>query len=114
MCYNIDMNKLFTAEYTDEALEQLNALQTIEFKKITKAIYIFERIGTNYPRLNDLGDGLFELKPDNVRAYFKYVRNRIIIVGLAVIKKTQKAPKRFIEQAHKNIDRYISENEELQ
>ena len=38
------MNKLFTAEYTDEALEQLNALQTIEFKKITKAIYIFERI----------------------------------------------------------------------
>jgi len=33
-------DKLFTAEYTNEALEQLEDLQDKEFEKITKAIYI--------------------------------------------------------------------------
>lgn len=105
-------DKLFTAEYTNEALEQLNNLQDAEFEKITKAIYIFEHVGKKYKNINDLGNGLFELKPDNVRAYFKYAKNRIIIVGLVVLKKSQKALKRYIEQAHKNIDNYLKENKE--
>ena len=106
--------QLFTAEYTDEALEQLNALEDSEFEKIIKAIYIFERVGKKYKNINDLGNGLFELKPDNVRAYFKYAKNKIIIVGLVVLKKTQRAPARYIKQAHKNIDKYIQKNKELQ
>lgn len=106
--------RLFTAEYTDEAIQQLNELEDDEYAKITKAIYIFEHVGKKYKNINDLGNGLFELKPDNVRAYFKYVKNRIIIVGLIVLKKTQKAPARYIKQAHKNIDKYIQENKELQ
>jgi len=52
-----------------------------------------------------LGVGLFEIKVDNVRAYFKYIDNRIIIIGLIVLKKSQKAPKRFIEQAIRNIEK---------
>ncbi len=106
--------QMFTAEYTNEALEQLNNLEDAEYLKITKAIYIFEHVGMKYKNINDLGNGLFEIKPDNVRAYFKYLKNRIIIVGLIVLKKTQKAPSRYIEQAHKNIDKYIKENKELQ
>lgn len=106
--------QLFTAEYTNEALEQLRALEDAEFEKITKAIYIFEHVGKKYKNINDLGNGLFELKPDNVRAYFKYAKNRIIVVGLVVLKKTQKAPARYIKQAHKNIDKYMQENKELQ
>ncbi len=104
--------KIFTAEYTDEALEQLQNLQDSEFRKISKAIYIFEYTGTKYKNINDIGNGLFELKPDNIRAYFKYEKNKIIIIGLIVLKKTQKAPKRYIEQAHKNIERYLQENKE--
>lgn len=105
--------QLFTAEYTDEALEQLNALKNEEFEKITKAIYIFEHVGKKYKNINDLGNGLFELKPDNVRAYFRYAKNKIIIIGLIVLKKTQKAPSRYIKQANKNIEKYIQENKEL-
>ena len=105
--------KIFTAEYTNEALEQLQNLQDVEFRKISKAIYIFEYTGTKYKNINDLGNGLFELKPDNVRAYFKYAKDRIIIVGLVVLKKTQKAPKKYIEQAHKNIEKYLHENKEF-
>lgn len=40
-----------------------------------------------------------------------YAKDKIIIIGLIVMKKTQKAPKRFIEQAIKNIENY--KNKEL-
>lgn len=51
--YNINMNeKIFTAEYTNEALEQLQNLQDVEFRKISKAIYIFEYTGTKYKNIN--------------------------------------------------------------
>ena len=107
------LERSFTAEYTDEALQQLEQLDDIEYEKITKAIYIFEHVGTRYKNINDLGDGLFELKPDNVRAYFKYVKGKIIIIGFIVLKKTQKAPKRYIKQANKNIDMYLEKDKEL-
>ena len=99
--------KQFKAEYTDEALEQLRKLEKPWQKKIIKAVSIFEEVGTDYRNINDLGNGLFELKPDNVGAYFKYLDNKIIIIGFIVIKKTQKAPKRYIEQATKNIENYL-------
>lgn len=108
------MRKEFEAEFTEQALEQLEQLTDTEAKKILKAINIFEQVGTKYKYINDLGNGLFELKPDKIRAYFKYAKNKIIIIGLIVLKKTQKAPSRYIEQAHKNIDKYIKENMELQ
>jgi len=50
---------------------------------------------------------LFEIKPKGVRAYFKYEKNRIIIIGFITLKKTQKAPQRYIEQAIINIKNYL-------
>ena len=102
--------KQFKAEYTNEALEQYAKLEKSSKKKIIKAISIFEQVGTDYKNINDLGNGLFELKPDNVRAYFKYHENKIIIIGFITIKKTQKTPKRYIEQAIKNIENYLKGN----
>ena len=81
----------FTAEYTNEAIEQYESLDLESQSKILEAIKIFEQIGTNYKNLNTLGGGLFEIKPKGVRAYFKYAKNKIIIVGFIVLKKTQKA-----------------------
>lgn len=101
--------KKFTADYTSEALAQFKELEKINKKKIIKAIAIFEKVGTEYKNINDLGNGLFELKPDNVRAYFKYHENKIIIIGFITIKKTQKAPKRYIEQALRNIENHLKE-----
>ena len=101
--------KLFEAEMTDEAEEQLFQLEEPYKERITTAIEAFEISGTKYKNLNDLGNGLFEIKPKDVRAYFKYHpdRRRIIIVGFVCLKKTQKAPKQNIKQANKNIQRYI-------
>lgn len=101
---------LYKAEYTDEALFQFGKLEKADKKKIIKAISIFEEVGTDYKNINDLGNGLFEIKPDNIRAYFKYYKDKIIIIGFITLKKTQKAPQRYIQQAIKNIGNYIKGN----
>ncbi len=103
----------FTAEYTDEAKIQLRELDYDNREKIVEAIGIFEKVGTKYKNINDLGDGLFEIKPKGVRAYFMYdpARRKIIIVGFICLKKTQKAPKQYIKQARTNIKNYIKELE---
>jgi phage-related protein len=100
---------LYTAEYTDEAIEQYKNLDLDNQVKILGAIRIFEQVGTAYKNINTLGDGLFEIKPKGVRAYFRYYNKKIIIVGFITLKKSQKAPKRYIEQANTNIENYIKE-----
>lgn len=68
-------------------------------------------MGIKYKNINDLGNELFEIKPKGVRAYFQYdkERRRIIIIGFITLKKTQKAPKRYIKQALENIKNYKKE-----
>lgn len=105
---------MFDAIYTPEAKEQYKNLQLKEQAKILKTITIFEALGIQARVSKHLIDELFEIKADNIRAYFKYHNRKIIIVGLIVLKKTQKAPKKYIEQAIKNIEKFIAENKELQ
>ncbi len=115
LCYNEDMDKLFRAEFTNEAFEQLCKLQKsniADYKKIVKAVAIFEKFGKDACNSRPLKSGLFEIKADQVRAYYKYYENSIIIIGIIVLKKTQKAPERYIEQALNNIERYLKENKE--
>lgn len=107
------LEQLYKAEYTPEALEQLKELSYENRAKIIEAIGIFEKVGKLYKNINDLGDGLFEIKPKGVRAYFMYDKNRrrIIIVGFICLKKTQEATKRYMKQARNNINKYIEEME---
>ncbi len=112
--YNKNMKEQkFIAEYTFEAKAQLRELAYENREKIVEAIGLFEKVGTLYKNINDLGDGLFEIKPKGVRAYFMYdhTRRRIIIIGFICLKKTQKAPKQYMKQARMNIKNYIKELE---
>lgn len=82
--------------------------------RIVASIGTFECVGKQYKNLNSLGDGLFELKPSGVRAYFKYdtKTKRVIIVGFICLKKSQKAPKKYIREAHRLIDKFIKAHQE--
>ena len=110
MYYTYFMNeKIYTAEYTKEAEKQLFELSTENQDKILSAVRAFEILGNKYKNINDLGESLFEIKPKGVRAYFMYdkKRKRVIIIGFITLKKSQKAPKRYIKQARSNIKEYI-------
>ena len=106
--------KLFIALYTPEALSDLSMLDRQNQKRVYRAVGLFEQLGTDAGNSRPLNkDGLFELKADKVRIYFKYYEEKIIIVGLITLKKTQKAPERYKTQAVVSINRYIkSKNKE--
>ena len=59
---------LFKAVYLPEAGMQLVGLSQEYREKIVEAIKTFEKVGTAYKNINDLGGGLFEIKPKGVRA----------------------------------------------
>ena len=104
MGLSTEVKALYKAIFADEALEQLDNLDKVSRNKIYRGIRIFEAEGKNAQNSRDLGD-IWEIKADNVRAYFDYEGNKIIIIGLIVLKKSQKAPIRFINQAKRNIEK---------
>lgn len=106
------MERKYIAEFTPEAVKQYNELDEHSQDKILGAIRAFEILGTAYKNINKLDYDLYEIKPSGVRAYFKYdeSRRKIIIIGLIVLKKTQKAPKHYMKQAVRNIEKYKKEN----
>lgn len=61
--------KIFTAEYTKEAEEQLLNLSIENQDKIISAVRTFERVGIAYKNINKLDYDLYEIKPSGVRAY---------------------------------------------
>lgn len=96
---------MFEIFLTHEAEEQFNNLDRVSYKKVAKDYVKFEELGHKAVNSRDLGKGLWEIKSDNVRSYYSYTGTKIVIVGLVVLKKTQKAPKRYIEQAVSNIEK---------
>ena len=103
---------MYNIIYGEEYLLQLNELDKVSRNKVLKSITNFEAIGKDARNLRDLKNGLQEIKADNVRAYFKYFKDKIIIIGSIVLEKSQKAPERFMQQAIRNVDKVIFELQE--
>lgn len=102
------MEKQFCAEYTPEAEKDLKKLDKQDLKRVFRTVAIFEQLGREAVNSRPLNkEGLFELKCDKIRIYFMYYKNNIIIIGLVVLKKTQKAPERYKLQATASIKKYI-------
>jgi len=96
---------MFEIILSNEAQEQFNNLDKTSYKKVFKDLEKFEKLGNRAINSRDLAKGLFEIRTDNIRSYYSYAGNKIIIVGLIILKKSQKAPQRFIEQAIRNIQK---------
>lgn len=96
---------MFEIILSEEAKEQFYKLDKISYKKVFKDFEKFEKLGSEAVDSKNLTKGLWEIRTDNIRTYYSYAGNKIIIVGLIVLKKSQKAPKRFIEQAIRNIQK---------
>ncbi len=102
------MEKLFTALYTKEAENDLKALDKQNIKRVLRTVAVFEQLGKDGVDSRPINkDGLFELKSGQVRIYYMYQENSIIIIGLITLKKTQKAPERYKELAKTRIEKYI-------
>lgn len=90
----------------------MKSLDRQDLKRALRTVAMFEQLGRDGVNSRPLNkEGLFEMKCDKVRIYFMYHQNNIIIVGLVVLKKTQKAPERYKTEAMTNIEKYIRGND---
>lgn len=90
-----------------------NKESRINFNKIVAYMDMLEEFGTRVgkPVTKHLSGEIWELRPLKNRFLYAYFRNNKFIILHHFIKKTQKTPKREIEQAKRNLQDYLERNE---
>lgn len=91
---------------TDEALNEFQNLETQVQNKVQADYNLIYDFDINAVITRPLGNKIFEIKTDNIRSLFKYQKDKIIIVGLIFVKKTQKTPKEILKLAKKRLENY--------
>lgn len=84
----------------------------INFNKIVAYLDLLEEFGTRVgePVTKHLDGEIWELRPLRNRLLYAYYKDNRFIILHHFIKKTQKTPKREIEQAKKNLQDYLERN----
>ncbi len=85
----------------------------INFNKIVAYMDMLEELGTRVgePVTKHLDGEIWELRPLKNRFLYAYYKDNKFIILHHFIKKTQKTPKREIEQAKRNLEDYLERNE---
>lgn len=91
---------------TKEAKENLYSLEKHQQEKLFSDYSAIQNESINTVIVKPLGKKIFEIKTDNLRSLFVYQKDRVIIIGVIFIKKTQKTPKQYIEKALKIFKKY--------
>ena len=90
-----------------------NKNSRINFNKIAAYLDILEECGTRIgePVTKHLEGDIWELRPLKNRFLYAYYKDNKFIILHHFVKKTQKTPKKEIEQAKRNLRDYIERNE---
>lgn len=93
----------FEVEKLKKAQEEFDALTQEQQLACSKDYETIEKQGLEFVKRRFLRDGLFEIKTNDVRSLFQYRENKVILIGLIYVKKTQKAPENLIKLALKRL-----------
>jgi phage-related protein len=100
----------YTVIILDEALEELAAMAK-EYSAKAKAAYsIISDEGIECVNTKPLRDGLFEIKTGQVRSLYVYDDNRVILIAVAFLKKSDKTPAKLMKQARNRVEKYKKEH----
>ena len=89
-----------------------NKESRINFNKIVAYFDLLEEFGTRVgaPVTKHLDGEIWELRPLKNRFLYAYYKDNKFIILHHFVKKTQKTPKREIEQAKRNLQDYLERN----
>ena len=89
-----------------------NKESRINFNKIVAYFDLLEEFGTRVgaPVTKHLDGEIWELRPLKNRFLYAYYKDNKFIILHYFVKKTQKTPKREIEQAKRNLQDYLERN----
>ena len=91
---------------TKKAREDFERLSPFQQNAVAEDYTLIEEKGIEFVKRRFLVDTVFEIKTGNIRSLFRFESNRIIIIGLIYIKKTQKVPKHILKLA--KVDNLLS------
>lgn len=102
------------ADYIKELNQKsvANKESRINFNKIVAYFDLLEEFGTRVgaPVTKHLDGEIWELRPLKNRFLYAYYKDNTFIILHYFIKKTQKTPRREIEQAKRNLQDYLERN----
>lgn len=100
----------FIRELNDKAATSKES--RINFNKVVAYLDMLEELGTRVgePVTKHLDGEIWELRPLRNRLLYAYYKDNIFIILHHFVKKTQKTPKREIEQAKRNLQDHLERN----
>lgn len=100
----------FIRELNDKAATSKES--RINFNKVVAYLDMLEELGTRVgePVTKHLDGEIWELRPLRNRLLYAYYKDNKFIILHHFVKKTQKTPKREIEQAKRNLQDYLERN----
>ena len=99
-------------EYIEELKSRTDKDSRIKLNKINEYIFMLAESGTLLPAniAKHLDGEIWELRPIRDRILFAGVFGDSFVLLHSFVKKTQKTPKREIEQAQRELDDFINRN----
>ena len=93
----------FTVEKLPQAKAEIESLEQSQQELLRNEYSKIETQGIEFVRVKPLQKDIFEIKSNELRSLFKYSAGKIIVVGVVVVKKTQKTPKDKIKLAKQRL-----------
>ena len=93
----------FKVEKLPQAEAEIKDLEEYQQKLLSEEYTKIETQGIEFVRIKPIQKDIFEIKSNELRSLFKYKAGKIIVVGVILIKKTQKTPKEKIKLAIKRL-----------
>ena len=93
----------FKVEKLEAAISEISVLEQTQQDFLTSEYKTIEEEGIEFVRVKHLQGKIFEIKSNELRSLFKYQPEKIILIGVVFVKKTQKTPKDKIKLAKKRL-----------
>ena len=93
----------FKVEKLPQAEAEIKDLEEAQQKLLSDEYTKIETQGIEFVRIKPIQKDIFEIKSNELRSLFKYKAEKIIVVGVVFVKKTQKTPTDKIKPAKKRL-----------
>ncbi|MDD3435888.1 MAG: type II toxin-antitoxin system RelE/ParE family toxin [Candidatus Gastranaerophilales bacterium] len=96
----------YTVIKTKEAIKDISKINSDFIEDLDEDIELIETEGLDFVVSRPLGNQVFEIKSNRVRALFGFKENKLIVITVIYLKKTQKCPRDLILKAKKLLDNW--------
>lgn len=96
----------YTVKILPEAQDDMDKLEKSQTKKLKIDYKTVQDVDIDAVNVNSLGNKLFEIKTSELRSLFEYRKDKIIVIAVVFIKKTQKTEEIYIKRAKKILEKY--------